>query len=165
MIVIEGAQHTGKSTLANQLAASLLLPLRPNFAPYRGRGDFLLDKVIEDIHQWPSSYTGIYDGHPLINEYIYGPLQRSRLSEGFEDSCIRPIFEFFIQQSFIIYCRPPEDMITDVEALRYYDFLLRYPLIPTHCVEYDYTNPYGLNIVSAAVRSHCRVRDNLPTAR
>lgn len=163
MIIIEGAMGTGKSTLANKLSIQTGMPLCQSFIPYRNRGDRLIERVMEDLLKWKDTETGIYDGHPMINEWIYGPTERKGLSEGFDVQAIKPWMQFFWAQSLIIHCRPPNELIHDSpEVIHLYDVILRYPLLPRYVISYDYSIPYGISSVLSACNSHRRLREGIP---
>lgn len=162
MIIIEGPADSGKTTLVNSLSVDLQLPIRQPFTGHRGRGDFLLDKVRDELHEWPNYRygTGIYDGYPLIDEYVYGTTHRGRISDGFDSSSIRPLLEFFFEQSLIIYCRPPDNVLSD-PAVNLYDFLLRYPLTDARVIEYNYLDPYSYRKAIARAATHWRLREGI----
>jgi hypothetical protein len=163
MIIVEGPKGAGKSTLANQLSVNLGLPVVQPFSGHRGRGDNLLAKVQQDLHGWPDPKNGgtkIYDGHPLIDEYIYGPMHRQRISDGFSGHHIRPLLDFFWDQSVIIYCRPPEPHVEGPDV-QLYDFVLRYPLTGAHVFLYDYTQPHSYGRVESHARAHWVQRENI----
>lgn len=160
MIVVEGARGTGKSTLTAQLSKELSIPARMPFGGHRGRGDFLLERIKEELNKWPDpSYgTGVYDTYPLINEWIEGPKHRSRISEGFLNFSIHPILDYFWEEAFIVYCRPDDDLIRD-PSLPFYDFMLRLPLIGADVVEYNYMDPYGFSLIKSRAVTHRRLRE------
>lgn len=137
MIIVEGPSNSGKTTLVNQLSTDLMMPVRD---PFKGPhpGDDLIAKVVEDLREWPTTVTSIYEGYPLIGEYIYGPLHRKRVAVGFNNYSVKPILNFFWEATLIIYCRPPEEGVQD-PALLYYDFLLNFPLSRGRIIRYDYT--------------------------
>lgn len=107
VIIVEGMDNTGKSTLIKRLAKALpkhrmIISPGPNQA---------------DQPQWIRTEIGIartsatiYDRHPLISEEIYGPRIRgiSHLTQHWPhlwDMLVRDIYPT------VIYCRPPRDEI------------------------------------------------------
>lgn len=151
MIIVEGPLHSGKTTLVNQLVADLNMPVRD---PFRGPhpGDELIGKVLTDLREWSITETSIYEGYPLVSEYIYGPLHRKRAALGFNNYSIKPVLNFFWEATLIIYCRPPEEDIRD-PALQYYDLLLSFPLSRGRVVKYDYTQP-TLRSIETRIDTH-----------
>lgn len=136
MIIIEGPRGAGKKTLANALALEFEVPIYDYGKQLAATGHISLTEVAKDLRGWESKEPGIYVTHPLITEYIYGPLLRKRGIEEFYTWKVRPIIEYFKSVSVIIYCRP-SSMISD-EALPYFDLLLRTPLASFRVWEYDY---------------------------
>jgi energy-coupling factor transporter ATP-binding protein EcfA2 len=172
MIIVTGPKGSGKTTLVNQLVAGLDIKLQKPFtnpqyydAPRTlGRADFqmkkveadnsdLMEAVTEDLYKWPETETSIYEGYPLIEEYIYGPLNRGGLARGFEGHAVKPVLEFFWRSVLVIYCRPADELIED-PALAYYDLMFRPPLSRADCIIYNYHNDKILGHVQGRVRLH-----------
>lgn len=99
MIVLEGIDSSGKSTLARLLATR-----------YRGwqvvtsegpakSADEINDRITRYLEYPPQT---IFDRHPLISEAIYGPIFG-------RPPWVRPRFHmlFWAQRPLIIYARPP----------------------------------------------------------
>ena len=159
MVILEGSDDTGKSTLATKLAMALKAPILkavPSEGPNQP-DQYYKDWVMEHLgmdYEDPSKLK-IYDRFPVISEEIYGPLLRDR-------NHFSPV-EYWIRQLVnkatyrIIYCRPPREVVLSTvgsgiqmdgvvensgKLLDLYDgFMkqLRDFKIPVHV--YDYTQP------------------------
>ena len=68
---------------------------------------------MSELSSWTLSALKIYDRFALVSEYIYGPLRRQRIQAEFELGYqpTEEMMERFIQDSLIIYCRPPAERI------------------------------------------------------
>lgn len=137
MIIVEGPQNSGKTTLLNQLTMDLNVQVKNPFYPHPG--DDLMEKVLEDLRSWSEPETWVYDGYPLIQEYIYGPLHRKKLARGFDSYAVRPVIRFFWTASLVVYCRPPNEYVESDPALHLYDIILDSPLVPAaRVVKYNH---------------------------
>lgn len=178
MIIVTGPKESGKTTLINQLRGDLDIETKSPFSnpqyykaqaiQGRPRKGFemkaveddtsdLMEKVLEDLDKWPESGTCIYEGYPLIEEYIYGPLNRGGYVRGFDSHAIKPVLAFFWAKSLIIYCRPTTDLLSD-PTVDYYDFILRPPLSSARVVRYDYNSPQHYSYVRSRVLAHHQER-------
>ena len=120
MIIIEGPDNSGKTTLLNKLQVEhklgyLVIPHRGPVQRYHElycNMEYILNVVIKR-----SSKRYILDRLPLISESIYGPLCRKRdiWVENFEDK-IRFTKALITLDPFIIYCRPPMENILDMKT-------------------------------------------------
>ena len=109
MIVCEGMDNTGKSTLAKLLAEDLGFPLQVSIPAYKDVVKSIAqvhDAVLKDIH----GEQVIYDRFPLISEYIYGPIIRGESSF----PVINPQLTHFLAcRPIIIYTRVPIEIIEE----------------------------------------------------
>lgn len=104
LIVIEGVDGSGKSTLFNELKSSLY----DTWAISRN-GRVRIEDDLVGLLEWlwaaPSFQPILMDRHPLISEKVYGPILRNRdltlnLTEDLKSRSYRRIHT-------IIYCCPP----------------------------------------------------------
>ena len=112
MIIIEGPDGAGKTTLINQLMAEFNLDVQPRVV---GKNT----KDLVDLKQWVEGdlekgfrYT-IFDRYRLISEFIYGPTLRVEQKPGFVDVVWSIIQIRKLQQigPIIIYCLPPLEVV------------------------------------------------------
>ena len=99
MIILEGCDNAGKSTLALQLAEDLKI--------FHARS-FKKPKSLQDIlshHRWLSECPAqvVTDRHPTISELVYGPIIRQNTL-----SCLTEAKRVAsLQTTYLVYCRPP----------------------------------------------------------
>lgn len=99
MVVIEGPDGAGKSTLAAQLSKWLGLEI------YHCSKDRTRDGMREeDLHSIKTRRDMIHDRIHLISEPVYGPILRNSNELSGEDLLYR---QFMLIQPFVIYCRVP----------------------------------------------------------
>lgn len=109
MIVIEGPDGSGKTSLKNDLLTRI-----PQLNPVRRHCDSdgptteLRHWVDRDLGQIPQT-ADLYDRHPLISEPIYGPVIRGSVNKGFDDPgwYLTAWGSFLAQKPIIIFCQPP----------------------------------------------------------
>lgn len=118
MVIVEGPDGSGKSTLVKRLAEELGIKVHPRACTSDNGIDpaTLRDWVDRDLH--PSSAGGLYDRHPLISEPIYGPIIRGHMADGFQDLVWlgTAMTKFRINTDLLIFCLPPWPFVqTNVE--------------------------------------------------
>lgn len=85
MILLEGPDGGGKTTLAKRLSEDLDLPMHKRASDsITGPVVDLYAWTVDDISTWHSQPLSIYDRHPLTSEHVYGPLVRGQVRPGFE---------------------------------------------------------------------------------
>lgn len=107
MIILEGPDGSGKTTLGRRLSELHGIPLIK-----RDKQDAYL-WCMSELSCWSLSGLRIYDRFALVSEYIYGPLRRGEKAVEFELG-YRPtaeMMERFVRDALIIYCRPPANVI------------------------------------------------------
>ena len=162
MLIVEGPDGAGKTTLINQLQQHFpTLEVAPRVVTKDAEAMTDLKEWVkqnlEEGWQWK-----IFDRHRLISEFIYGPLLREAQEPGFNDlvwayNSLSKLEELY---PLIIYCLPPLETVKAnlhgdpdnkvvegrVEAL-YTSYVHRAALDLRHpevfAVIYDYT---GLNL-------------------
>lgn len=119
MIIVEGPDNSGKSTLIKQLRSELKLNEIPRVGhgPANGPKDLwertyqIIDAVTKSKSRWV-----ILDRFTLIGEDIYGPILRHvNLWDRMPQEKIKFWRAVNLLDPFIIYCRPPKDVITDMK--------------------------------------------------
>lgn len=112
MIVVEGPDGSGKTTLVNRLCTEFGIEVRPRACTSDGG-------PVEDLPGWirrdllMNPDYGIYDRYPLISEMIYGPTLRSdadRLGRN-EEQLNWLLEQFYNNHPLIIYCLPPQMVV------------------------------------------------------
>lgn len=104
MIIVEGMDNSGKTTVVNQLASQFGLPTvhSPGPAPYQKLRDFIMETALARFE----GRMFIYDRHPIISEHIYGPVLR-----GHDDLDMKWTRLIGSLNPLVIYCDPGIDMI------------------------------------------------------
>lgn len=111
MLIVEGMDNTGKTTLIDYIVARI-----PFCKKVVSRSDLLFEKKIDEFMSWTydhiyDSQTAnvVYDRFPVISEGVYGPVLRGvnlfHNSTEWLDALKR------LRNPFIIYCRPDAHVI------------------------------------------------------
>lgn len=104
MIVIEGMDNSGKTTLAKQLAKNRDYP----YVHSPGKS-FTWDWIEKALNK---EEIVVYDRFPVISEQVYGSVLRNWNRFGsYKGQVIQR--KFINKEPLIIYCRPPEEVIFD----------------------------------------------------
>lgn len=124
IIIVEGMDGTGKTTLAQQLAHRLKVKPRKFVGSLGPSDDYrlaLVNRTISEITELEidsaleiasarrRSVKRLYDRFPLISEAIYGPTLRGRNCFGVQYYSVRR--RLLALKTVIIYCRPHRDVI------------------------------------------------------
>lgn len=125
MIIVEGPDNSGKSTLVEKLQKTyrlknLILPHRgptDNYQDLYNNMNYIINKAMNPRDRW------VVDRLPLISESIYGPLCRKRdlWVENFVDK-VNFTKALFTLRPFIIYCRPPLQNILNMKTHQVKDY-------------------------------------------
>lgn len=174
MILIEGPDGTGKSNLTARLLKDTGLKQAPRMSTSTGGGKAnLADLVRADSLRWSQPACLIYDRHPLIGEYIYGPILRNRIVPEFTMPLAHRWRTKLAHISLLVLALPAlervrvnvsnEDIVQLDGVAANIDkiYCLYQSLIatwPGWIVEYDYSQPIdgkrGYHSVLRAVRLH-----------
>lgn len=152
MIIVEGCDNTGKSTLVARIASDLkIMAITSRSRP----------RSIEDIAQYTAEmtllsckYPTVFDRWQPISESIYGPVCRNSWLIDDEAKTALDWVTAFVNP-LVIYCRPPlqavvgsigardqmEGVVDRVEDLyNEYDERMQEIALVMHVIEYDYTS-------------------------
>ena len=111
MLIVEGPDGSGKTTLITSLREKLGLKVAPRVV---GQDT----KPLLDLKHWVetqglSTAPLIYDRHRLISEFVYGPILRKTQNEGFTDPnwVYTYIQSLAFRRPMIVFCMPPLEVI------------------------------------------------------
>lgn len=108
MIIIEGPDGAGKTSLARKLHYQLDIPYAPKASDsLEGPVKNICEWVDNDLLSWGSQPVKIYDRYPLISEPIYGPALRGGVPEQMTTTWMRNRTNTFRSMSLVIWCLPP----------------------------------------------------------
>lgn len=112
MIIVEGPDGGGKTTLLRNLMQQFpSIPLHERASRSGSEGgpvDHLYDWAHTDVMSWNAQPLSFYDRHPLISEYIYGPVIRQSIDAKFLDTNLRRLL---MRRALVIVCLPPLDAV------------------------------------------------------
>jgi len=108
MIIVEGMDNSGKSTLVRKLSKDLkLLAINNQQRPQKARDiiDYL-HMIMDASHRFPI----VMDRLSVISEPIYGPIIRgSHLLNTWQLHTLT--YQLKARKPTIVYCRPPRDVV------------------------------------------------------
>lgn len=175
LVILEGMDNTGKSTLARRLERDLGVVQRHSQGkPETSR--IMFDRVWDIL---ASKQVGIYDRFHAISERVYGPILRDVNYYDWEEGR-QQIEALKWTNHLIIYCRPTRDTIFETlgdrdqmmgvirhhrKLLEAYDNLFAHELKhrPWNTAIYDYTNPDSYEEIKLMVEEfiYGKVRNHL----
>lgn len=114
MLVIEGPDGAGKTTLIRRLSADLKISIAPRVVGSD-------TKPLVDLAQWVEDNTAkgfqrtLFDRHRLISESIYGPATRAKQDPKFSDLgwLQEQMNLFYSCRPLIVYCMPPIEFVRE----------------------------------------------------
>ena len=108
MIILEGPDGSGKTTLARQLSGVTGLEIAPRVVSKDAEAQVDLVKWV-DNNLKRGFHDTIYDRHRLISEPIYGPMLRPESEPMFDNFhwLSSQLLRFYRIGPVIIYCLPP----------------------------------------------------------
>lgn len=115
MIIVEGMDNSGKTTLIKKLAevfGERVQVIKPP-GPFRSSGELngWLDRDIELIQKGKEKFT-IYDRYPILSEPIYGPeIRKHSMITGAQVEKALDKLQMADTPTLVIYCRPHNDSI------------------------------------------------------
>lgn len=114
MLIVEGPDGAGKTTLIAGLAEKFDLPIAPRVVSKDAQAMINLKQWVEhNVSTAP--HPKIFDRHRLISEPIYGPILRHSQEPGFSDPLwmMQQMRAFYRSNPLIIYCLPPLPVVMD----------------------------------------------------
>lgn len=178
MIVVEGPDGAGKTTLIEFLVEKLEFPVAPRVVSKDA-------EAMVDLKQWVEDNVRggwqpvIFDRHRLISEPIYGPVLRAQLEDGFSNTgwFYSQLRAFYACNPTIIYCLPPlgrvwENVKNDPDNRVVADWrtiqiiwgsyfnkaMTEYSLKPKATWLYDYTDPHVDRLFLPELIRHINMR-------
>jgi hypothetical protein len=186
MIIVEGPDGAGKTSLIAKMRHTLNLPVHARSAnsdgsaiqsTEDGRGANLSVWAYTDVTTQLDQPMSIYDRHCLISEFVYGPILRASVPVEMTGPATRLLIQMLAKQSLVVYCRPPNDILVrncrathqPIPGLNEQNNVLRlaaaYDAWKTNwmgqSVRFDYTNPLDFATVMSACRLHIAHFENM----
>jgi hypothetical protein len=184
MVIIEGPDGSGKTTLINQLQKDVNLPIHERFcnsdgSPTRNNSETqdpgeraqLFYHAYTDTASLDSQPTSIYDRHAMVSEYVYGPIVRGALPPQFGSHQASQMIKVIAQRSLFVLCRPPfERLMMSVRAQTQMDgvhdqiksiktaYDALYVYWPGQKMTYDFTSPISYQNLLSRIRLHITSR-------
>ena len=113
MIIVEGLDGSGKTTLVKHLYEELKLNLRPRFSTsLGGPHEDLFDLVRKDFEHGVG-VDHLYDRHPIISEIVYGSIIRGK----FDSRLIGEEMQNWLREAnpLLVMCAPPgKEMVKNI---------------------------------------------------
>jgi hypothetical protein len=113
MLIVEGPDGAGKTTLIKRLEPQLRWPVAERVVSKDAEAQVDLKAWVEENLETLKPKQLIYDRHRMISEPIYGPILRGILEPGFND---RAWYSYYKQRfeachPFVIWCMPPLGLV------------------------------------------------------
>jgi hypothetical protein len=172
VIIIEGCDGTGKTRLIQRLAKDLGIPIHERASSSKeGPRQDLYEWAMRDVGTWRDQHMSLYDRHPLVSEFIYGPIVRGHIDDRFYSLESLQTCRAFAQNAMIILCDPGDDEVKhnlasetvqmDGVIENYRLILLSYRSLlhywPGSWVrKWDYTHPEQYDAVLHRAKTHIR---------
>lgn len=152
MLLLEGPDGAGKTSLLKKMVKRWDLDVMPRFADTHGPKEDPYNRVYQDQIARGTLRCGIYDRHPLISEYIYAPIVGRGIGHQFLWPSARQMRHQLAHDALLILCLPPLDevkknvarteqmagVVENIEAI-YEQYQLLRITWPGKFITYDYT--------------------------
>lgn len=170
MIVVEGCDGSGKTHLVKQLEGWTGLPIHARASDsIAGPRLDLFEWAAHDVYSMTTQPLSIYDRHPMISEYIYGPIIRNTIDFRFLGYRGSQMSKLFAQHVLLIHCDPGMDEVSknlrhsvegqmdgvnrNADTLYHtYASLMHY--WPGNRIVWDYTKPDTFSVVMSVIENH-----------
>lgn len=107
MIILEGPDGAGKTTLAETLTGLTSLTLHERASTSTGGPvDDIYEWAEADVLTWPVQKLQVYDRHPLISEPIYGSVLRGGFDPRFNGPRSAELYSRLAGYGCVIFCLP-----------------------------------------------------------
>lgn len=115
MIILEGPDGGGKTTLMHEIMQRFPIVPHPKFVPSDGVVDRekLYNAALEDTQTLCDQPVQIYDRHPLISEYVYGPIIRGELPHQWESPSARMMRSILANHTLVVWCLPNVERVRE----------------------------------------------------
>lgn len=113
MIIVEGPDGSGKSSLIRRLSEDLGLRVheRASDSIKGPKGDMSVWAYRDVSTQRDHHLVEVYDRHPLVSQYIYGPIAREYLEPNMQSTTMHLAIRMLAKQCLMIFCLPPIDVV------------------------------------------------------
>lgn len=170
MIILEGIDGGGKTSLLKEVCGRFGITQRPRFSSADGPLPNLFDRVYQDLITIPTSECQVYDRHPLISDYVYAPALRGGLLPEFTWPSARSMRNLLAAQSLVVWCVPPKEVVSKSLLNRidegnhqhvhtrldeiYDAYLMQRNFWPGDDVSYDYTDSNSRQAALRRIEQH-----------
>lgn len=166
MIIVEGMDNSGKSTLAKHLAQKFELEYLHSPSEYRNNPKLMIDWARD---QMVNKRLAVYDRFSPISDRVYGPVLRGGTPYNDTEEGRGAVELLKETPHVIIYCRPGRERILNfgsreqmdgvvhqaIKLLEAYDDLMgKMQLEGYNIVTYNYDNPEDYNHIISQVKTH-----------
>lgn len=157
MLIFEGPDGSGKTTLIKQFQEAFDIPVAPRVVTNKAEAMVNLQEWVDTNLDQGFQYM-MYDRHRLISEPIYGSILRSKQEPGFtEMKWLAPrLRRFYHLKPILVYCLPPlqtvfnnvdtdldnmvvRDRISSIYSAYVAKAAMDYSFSPTSIYIWDYT--------------------------